>query len=188
MSGDYEDVPVAVRQAVVNAARTRGDGCLDCMDDLIESLPVTVVSWDDGGPPCKTRCEWGEDYAEVAEAEWSSVTYGDGDYCVTIRWLAEDAAGRKLGSGSFDIEQMTEEPDCLEGEHAWTAEHEAGCESNPGVWSTGGTSMLFVARCRHCGMERKIRVTGSQRNPGDCDTAEYSDPDPDWVEEHYPSR
>lgn len=45
--------------------------------------------------------------------------------------------------------------------------------------------MLFVARCRHCGMERRESTTGSQKNPGECDTTTYSEPDAEWVAKHY---
>lgn len=47
--------------------------------------------------------------------------------------------------------------------------------------------MVFVSHCKCCGMKRTEKTTGSQKNPGECDKTEYSEPDGDWVEEHYPS-
>jgi hypothetical protein len=58
-------------------------------------------------------------------------------------------------------------------DHDWTAEGEGGCDENPGVWSTGGTSMMFRTHCRACGLRRTEHTTGYQRNPGDHDTVEY---------------
>jgi len=75
------------------------------------------------------------------------------------------------------------EPECEEAEeHDWTSEGEGGLNDNPGVWSTGGTSMMFSTHCRHCGMRRTECTTGSQYDPGDCDTTEY-EPALDWCAE-----
>lgn len=64
-------------------------------------------------------------------------------------------------------------------DHDWTGEGEGGCDSNPGVWSTGGTSMSFASHCRACGLHRSEHTTGSQRNPGEHDTVRYEMP-ADW--------
>lgn len=66
-------------------------------------------------------------------------------------------------------------------DHDWesTVEIEGGCRENPGVWSLGGTAMRFAAHCTACGLRRVEHVTGSQRNPGEHDTTEYS-----WDESH----
>jgi hypothetical protein len=58
-----------------------------------------------------------------------------------------------------------------------TVEVEGGCDSNPGVWSTGGTSMRFKSHCRHCGLKKTEHHCGSQRNPGEHDTVSYEMPD-----------
>jgi hypothetical protein len=66
------------------------------------------------------------------------------------------------------------EPDCADGlTHAWTSADEGGCRQNPGVWSLGGTTFLFRARCRYCGTMRAIVERGIQRNPGERDTVRY---------------
>ena len=79
--------------------------------------------------------------------------------------LIREAMGRGEGCGTS--------PD----DHEWTSEGEGGCAENPGVWSTGGTAMTFSSHCSECGLQRVVRTTGSQRDPGDCDTVEYSAPE-----------
>lgn len=61
-------------------------------------------------------------------------------------------------------------------DHDWTSEGEGGCEENPGVWSTGGTSHVFHSHCRRCGLRRVECTTGSQYNPGEHDTTAYAVP------------
>lgn len=182
LAGDYDDVAADVRQAVLDAIIERGD----THSELVESLPVTVRACDDGSH-ATVEVEHGDDYESAAQDLWDDADYGEGDYCVSVSWEATDAAGEEIASGSFDVEHQTEEPDCPESDdgHDWTAEHEGGCTENPGVWSTGGTSMLRVCHCRHCGMDRTEKTTGCQKNPGDCDTTTYSEPDGEWVAEHY---
>jgi hypothetical protein len=145
---------------------------------------ATIRVWDDGSS-LTDQFPAGSDYEAIARGMWAGADYGDGDYRVTIGWIVTDTDGDKIDRGSFDLVGTTEEPDCPESdEHEWTSGFEGGCTENPGVWLTGGTSMMFVSHCRHCGMQRTVKTTGSQRNPGECDTTEYSDPDPDWVAEH----
>lgn len=69
--------------------------------------------------------------------------------------------------------------------HSWTRAFEGGLKENPGVWSTGGTTLVSSARCRHCGMRRTETKYGAQRNPGQRDKIDYSDPDPAWVAHHF---
>lgn len=58
-------------------------------------------------------------------------------------------------------------------DHDWSSEGEGGLEDNPGVWSTGGTSLLTREHCTRCGLHRESHYLGSQRNPGEADTVEY---------------
>ena len=79
------------------------------------------------------------------------------------------------------------EPSCVAAEHDWCSPHAVvgGIDSNPGVWSTGGTTIVTLTVCRHCGHYRRDVHHGRQRNPGECDTVEYHDPDEPslaWVE------
>jgi hypothetical protein len=183
LAGEYDDPDLAgdVLAAVCTAVIARGDSPTA---GLVERLPVVIRAWDDGSSE-ETTCDHGDNYAAAAEELWNGADYGDGDYRVTVSWEATDAAGMEIDSGSFVLEGHTTEPECPEAdEHDWTAEFEGGCRENPGVWSTGGTSMLFTCRCRCCGMERRTHTTGPQRNPGECDTTTYSEPDAEWVAEH----
>lgn len=56
-------------------------------------------------------------------------------------------------------------------DHNWTRPQElvGGCDSNPGVWATGGTSMEFHEVCAKCGLYRRTYSAGSQRNPGELE-------------------
>jgi hypothetical protein len=185
LAGDYGDCSDEVLQAVLEAILARGD---EIEDGLVKSLPVCVHVWDEGSSDT-VHCDYGDDYADAARDLWDGADYGDGDYRVTVSWEATDATGNTIDSGSWDETGHVQEPACPEeedGEHEWTSEFEGGCTENPGVWSTGGTSMVFSARCKHCGMERVEKTTGSQCNPGECDTTTYSEPDPEWVSAHYP--
>lgn len=93
------------------------------------------------------------------------VTYDEDDVVVDIEpdheVLIRDAAGHRDVCGS--------DPD----DHDWTSDGEGGCDSNPGVWATGGTSMMYAEHCRVCGLHRTICDPGRQRNPGEGIEYEY---------------
>lgn len=134
--------------------------------------------------------EWGDDGCEVGY--WWELTR------LTAAGWAADEDGEEVASdrGSVEID-----PDhssliraacgregwgrCCGGDpddHDWTSEGEGGCRENPGVWSTGGTSMSFASHCRACGLRRSEHACGSQRNPGEHDTVSYEMPDSWCVE------
>ena len=136
---------------------------------------ITVTASDDGSS-AKQTCERGDNYEAIAMGLYEDADYGDGDYRVEISWEAIDAAGEEVDSGAFQMTGETEEPPCPEAdEHDWTSEGEGGCAENPGVWSTGGTGVTFRQHCRQCDLKRVVYHTGSQRNPGECDTTTYGD-------------
>jgi hypothetical protein len=67
---------------------------------------------------------------------------------------------------------VEDEPDCVPGvRHLWRGV--GGCDSNPGVWSIGGTAYRYVAECIVCGCRRTATCFGGQRNPGQCDTVRF---------------
>ncbi len=68
------------------------------------------------------------------------------------------------------------DPDC---DHDWTSSVavEGGCAENPGVWSVGGTAMVFREHCRLCGLRRRKHYVSSHRSPGEIATVEYTQPD-----------
>ncbi len=110
--------------------------------------------------------DWGVDGA-VAVVMWTLVCDGDdvdkGKIDVEIE-PDHDALIREAGG----------DPDC---DHDWTSEGEGGLEENPGVWSVGGTALVFHYHCRKCGLHQCHHFLGSQRNPGEHDTYEYTQPE-----------
>lgn len=81
---------------------------------------------------------------------------------------------------TIEVGEDPPEPDC-EGadEHDWRSPHSvlSGLKENPGVWSEGGTRMVFRKVCKHCGCYRTETSVGAQRNPGELDRIEYDKPD-----------
>ena len=84
------------------------------------------------------------------------------DHAALIRRAVRDCRERSCGDDPED--------------HDWTSEGEGGCDQNPGVWSAGGTAMVFASHCRDCGLRRSEYHCGSQRNPGQHDRVEYTMP------------
>jgi hypothetical protein len=63
-------------------------------------------------------------------------------------------------------------PDCIDGlDHRWVGV--GGIDTNPGVWSLGGTAFRWDARCIYCGCGRHVIHHGHQRNPGKCDSIDW---------------
>lgn len=134
-----------------------------------------------------------DEAVEMAEELCRGGEWGDEGAIVRV-WVSEcDASGEETDERYLTVEI---EPDhaamieaacdseqwerCCGGDpadHDWTAEGEGGCRENPGVWSTGGTSMSFATHCRACGLHRNEYTCGSQRNPGEHDTVSYEMPD-----------
>lgn len=86
----------------------------------------------------------------------------------------EDGRSEWACGGDSDCEAVEQEPDCVPGfSHKWTNHGMGGLDSNPGVWSLGGTKYQFESRCVLCGVERTEIHYGSQRNPGECDSTSY---------------
>lgn len=142
------------------------NGCTETVDfndrPSSEEIAEACCDWVEGG-------EWGDDGASIR-----------------VNWTLTDAAGKEVAN---DIEDIDVEPnhdaliratggdaDCR---HEWSSEGEGGCDENPGVWSTGGTSMMFREHCDVCGLIRTENDPGSQRNPGEHPTVTYSLPDDD---------
>lgn len=133
----------------------------DTLREVEDSVPGEADRW------CKDG-EWGDDGAAV-EVYWTM--YADENHtnevangaCVVTIDPNHDALIREAGG----------DPDC---DHEWSSEGEGGCDENPGVWSTGGTSMTFQSHCTKCGLRRTEYTTGSQHNPGEHDTVEYEQP------------
>lgn len=134
-------------------------------DEAVKEARRLTREWIRGG-------DWGSDGATI-EAGW---TLFDGDEdeidsgLITVEIEPDHDALIRAAGG---------DPDC---DHDWTAEGEGGCDENPGVWSTGGTSFTFASHCRLCGLHRTEHTCGSQRNPGERDTTSYTQPS-NWCAE-----
>jgi len=136
-----------------------------------DTIEQAVASIDDEADDWCSDGEWGDDGAAI-EIYWK--LYADEDQTeeldegsCTITIEPNHDALIKAAGGDVDCD------------HEWSSEGEGGCDENPGVWSTGGTSMVFVSHCTQCGLRRRENHTGSQRNPGEHDTVEYEQPGDD---------
>lgn len=192
------DVDADVADAIIREAI--GDDADVTMHAVTRPAPVyTLELRDDGGSREKIKfvgeeptsrqiadeCEgwvcdgdWGDDGASV-EVHWT-VTDDDDDEVdsgwETVEVEADHAA--LISAADRDDRGCGSDPD----DHDWTSEGEGGLAENPGVWATGGTSMVFCSHCRTCGLHRVEGHLGSQRNPGEHDTVEYTMPD-SWCAE-----
>jgi len=90
-----------------------------------------------------------------------------------------DETTETTGSQTICVEvgEADLEPVCaVSDEHDWCQPHSVvgGLDSNPGVWSGGGTALDLRSVCSCCGMYRDTHLAGSQRNPGeDAETTTY---------------
>jgi hypothetical protein len=117
--------------------------------------------------------------------------WGDNGATIEVGWHLADEEGNEVAEGEVTVEIEIDHAAMISSgvprwdrpanwcgndpeDHDWTRAGEGGCESNPGVWSSGGTSMTFDSHCRRCGLHRTEHHVGSQRNPGKHDSVEYS--------------
>jgi uncharacterized protein (TIGR02996 family) len=120
---------------------------------------------------------------EEAEEICRNGSWGEEGAIVSVWVIEEDADGNETDRRRIEVEIEPDhdalisraggDPDC---DHDWTREGEGGCHQNPGVWSLGGTKLKIASHCRCCGLHRIEIHCGSQRNPGEHDTVEYSQP------------
>lgn len=130
-----------------------------------------------------------EEACRLARDSWESGSW-DTKCIVDIRVTELDDEGDETNNYSLvsvECGDDPEPPECTEDDRDWCSPLSVlgGCDSNPGVWSLGGTTIQTMEVCRHCGIYRKNVIHGSQRNPGECDTVEYLPADEDsinWVE------
>lgn len=62
--------------------------------------------------------------------------------------------------------------------HRWRPDASSGCSENPGIHSLGGTVYSCEEVCAACGATRTVVQHGAQRDPGQCDSVEYTAADP----------
>lgn len=167
---EYRDAILAARPRHLLTMREEAGGRETRWIDADEIADEIAREWMADG-------DWGHDGASIYYSWTLANALGDfldeGHGVVTIDpdhdYLIREAC-RGSGCGT--------DPD----EHDWTSEGEGGCRENPGVWSTGGTSLRIASHCRTCGLHRTWHIVGSQHNPGECDTVSYEMPNR-WCEE-----
>jgi hypothetical protein len=118
-----------------------------------------------------------EDALEQAADLWKDGSWDS--KCIIDLVVSElDVDGNEVDTDYISVEcgEDPEPPSCTEDEHEWDNPHEivGGLKENPGVWSLGGTTLLFKSVCVHCGLIKRETHFGVQRNPNQCDTVEYS--------------
>ena len=125
--------------------------------------------------------DWGNDGAVVTV--WYTLEDDDSEWAeeyVEVEIEPDHSALIRAADGRPQRESCGDDPD----DHAWTGDGEGGVSENPGVWSTGGTSMVIHTHCRRCGLHRTERTTGAQRNPDEHDTVSYRWLDQDEIDRH----
>lgn len=103
-------------------------------------------------------------WQEISEED-KTVLFGVKCY----RYISD--AYRKQADADEDPDSCGDDHD----DHEWraSAEIDGGCDSNPGCFSTGGTSFVFSSHCKYCGVRCFEVKHGSQRNPDDEDGCWY---------------
>ena len=106
----------------------------------------------------------------IHEVITTTTTDEDGDETETVEYCRSETIYVEVG-------EVESEPACaVSDEHDWCQPHSVvgGLDSNPGVWSGGGTALDLRSVCSCCGMYRDTYHAGSQRNPGeDAETTTY---------------
>lgn len=174
LSGDWSSVDADQLTEILTAITDAGNdpGEYAGLSDRVEDGPTHWIGHcnDDGCQNTSAdptdRESFESDFSEWLEGgDWppQATVYG-------VVW----PIGWKSNTTEVSVEiPAADPPDCTADEHDWTSEGEGGLSENPGVWSIGGTRMLFRTHCRHCGMKRTKVSVGAQHNPGEHDTTEY---------------
>jgi hypothetical protein len=133
-----------------------GDGVVDHVyqaKDCQEAMQLAIDWWKDGSWENKTEID-----IYVQE-----INPFDDDMRFPMEWE------------TIEVGEDPPEPECTEESHGWETPHEivGGLKENPGVWSLGGTTMVYHSVCSHCGLQKREFKYGAQRNPGQLDKIEY---------------
>ena len=132
----------------------------------MESAKVEAQrSWQSGS--WDTHCEID---VVIHEITTTVTTDEDGDETETVETTDSQTICVEVG-------EAEPEPACaVSDEHDWCQPHAVvgGLDSNPGVWSGGGTALDLRSVCSCCGIYRDTHYANSQRNPGeDAETTTY---------------
>jgi len=142
-----------------------GGVTLDVDGDYLDCLVLPGWVADDGNaevyyPHAESGAEAAQEYIDGGDwgdpesTEW--VTVHTWQVVVALSASGEYVTGT-FGRESHMVAVEPEEPECPEGEHEWASDHSVvgGCESNPGVFGSGG-GVVITEHCRHCGTYREI--------------------------------
>jgi hypothetical protein len=128
----------------------------------------TKTTWTvsyEGGPVEALRAETFEDAKDEAR-DWILAGSWEPSGDTIDYWITDVAADERH---FFETDIPPVEPACVDrGEHELTGEGCGGVDENPGVWSKGGTTLVFVRRCLKCGRVRREINRGAQRNPNEA--------------------
>ncbi len=153
------------------------EGATETMEcDTMDEAKDRAEEWLENG-------EWGDDGAAPSANVGELDADGNVVYQESVSVDIEPNHAVLISNlvGQFGLDDICgTDPD----DHDWTAEGEGGLDENPGVWSSGGTTITTQAHCRKCGLHRTVKTTGSQRNPGEHDTVEYELLDDEAIGEH----
>jgi len=127
-----------------------------------------------------------EEAINIAEEMWREYDWGDKGALIPLRVRELNDRNKIVCSEHVDVyiapnhaRLISNAAGCGKvcgynpNDHDWTREGEGGADDNPGVWFTGGTSMVFESHCRRCGLHRTEYFTGTQRSPSECNTVKY---------------
>lgn len=143
---------------------------------IVEALATQYEVWLDGTTEEIDAADWSA--AEEQAIAWvRDGSWGEGKARVSFK--VTHTATDECRNFSVEVGEDPEPPACAEDKsHDWKSpEFLGGCTENPGVWSTGGTTIVTKTVCTNCGIYRVETSLGSQRNPDECDTVEYEDAD-----------
>ena len=133
---------------------------------VLPEPPLWCVA-DEGGdwpfPGARTAEEAAQQY--VCGADWIEPTMRTQWANVAVFRPAIDENGNvcRVDDQIVKVTIHPDEPPCVDdGDHDWRAPHEivGGCQSNPGVWASGG-GVVIIEVCVRCGCAR-ITDTWSQ--------------------------
>jgi len=126
---------------------------------LVPDPPLWCVA-DEGGvwpcPDARTAEETAQEY--VYGADWIEPTLRTQWANIAVFRPAIDESGNlcRVDDQIVKVSIHPDEPPCIDDDdHDWRAPHEivGGCESNPGVWSSGG-GVMIIDVCVRCGCGR----------------------------------
>lgn len=144
------------------------DGNAEVYYSQAESGAEAAHLYVDGG-------DWGDGHGSVEVMVWQMCYLPTGaercnEHTISVDIPQDEAAMIRTAVGTHHMDEICGDDPA---DHEWTSDGEGGSDENPGVWATGGTSLLIHQHCARCGLRRHTHLTGAQRNPGDGDWVEY---------------